>query len=41
MNFGDRVTMKRRVGQHQVKGDVTRVHVNIFDGTIKYDVIPH
>ena len=40
LNFGDRVTMKRRVVHYQVKGVVTGVHVNVFDGTIKYDVTP-
>lgn len=40
LNFGTMVTMKRRVGRHQVKGVLTGVHVNEFDGTIKYDVAP-
>ena len=40
LTFGDKVTLKRRVGRHQVKGVITAVHVNDFDDTVTYDVVP-
>ena len=39
--FGDKVTMKRRVGCSQVKGFITGVYVHKLDGTMKYDVTPN
>ena len=38
--FGEKSTMKRRIGRNQVKGVVTCMYQNHSDGSIQYDIAP-
>ena len=40
LQFGDKVTIKRRVRNSQVKGVVTSVYFDEIDGAVKYDIAP-